>query len=82
MTDDNMSGTQLNNWPKFVLLLTTLAGLLIGWLTGVAPWSDIEPIVIAIVFYSIGNGIAAVKNQPQQPIFAPKRRQSDYPPPA
>lgn len=76
--DDQRFETQLNNWPKFVLLLVSLLGLLAGWLSGVAPWEDVEPIVVAIVFYSAGNGIAAVKKQPQQPIFAPKRRTEDH----
>lgn len=72
-----MSKTQINNWPKFVLMLTGLVGLMLAWLLGIAEWDDIELLVTGIVFYSAGNGIAAVKDQPQQPIFAPKRRSTD-----
>ena len=68
---------QVNNWPKFVLLLVALVGLLVAWMIGVTEWDDIEIIVTGIVFYAAGNGIAAVKQQPQQPIFTPKRRADD-----
>lgn len=76
-----LSPAQLNNWPKFLIMLVALVGMNTAWLIGRAAWSDIEQIVTALVFYGIGNGVAAVRQQPQQPIFSPTRRHSDRNPP-
>lgn len=71
------TSAHLANWPKFLLMLVVLLGLFSAWMIGRATWSDVEPIVIAITFYAIGNGVAAVRQEPQQPIFAPSRRRGD-----
>ena len=72
-----MHPTQLANWPKFVIMLVALIGMLAAWLIGRASWGDVETLVAALVFYGMGNGVAAVRQDPQQPIFTPKRRDTD-----
>jgi len=65
-----MTKPQLDNWPKFVILLVALIGMLIAWISDQASWDEIGPLMAAVVFYAIGNGVSAVRGTPQQPLFA------------
>ncbi len=57
-----MSNFQLT--PKFALLIVALVmlGLLLG--ANTIEWDAGGPLITAIVFYGLGNGIAVAKGQP------------------
>lgn len=65
----------LNNPPKAFILLVALICV-----TGLMALGRIDtesgmPILTAIVFYGIGNGVAARSGKPSEPIIAPKEKQ-------
>jgi len=64
-----MTAPRIDNWPKFVIMLVALIGMLIAWISDQAAWDEIEPLVAALVFYAIGNGVSAVRGTPQQPLL-------------
>ena len=65
-----MTRPHVDNWPKFVIMLVALVGMLIAWISDQAKWDEIEPLVAALVFYAIGNGVSAARHTTHQPLFA------------
>lgn len=63
--------TQLSNWPKFVFALVAMLCMTILMVAGTVTADVGVPFLTAVSGYMLGNGIAAVKSQPQQPIFEP-----------
>lgn len=58
--------------PKAIILGLALIGLLILMLTGKVTSEAGLPIISAVVFYGIGNGVAAKAGIHASPIIAPK----------
>jgi hypothetical protein len=67
----------LNNPPKFYLLLVTLMGVFALMLTGQVDTENPQAwaLIGSIVGYGVGNGIAAKNGQAVEPVF--KSRRSD-----
>ncbi len=62
----------LNNPPKaFILLVALICVTLLMALNRVSTEAGL-PIISAIVFYGIGNGVAARTGKPSEPIIGPK----------
>lgn len=62
----------LNNPPKAFILLVALVCVTALMALGRIDTDSGMPILTAIVFYGIGNGIAAKSGKPSEPIIAPK----------
>jgi len=62
----------LNNPPKAFILLVALICITILIALGRVTTEAGLPIVSAIVFYGIGNGVAAKTGKPSEPIIGPK----------
>lgn len=62
----------VNNWPKLVLILAVVAGMFALILTNQTELSDVDKYFTLIVGYIIGNGIAARKDQPVEPVLTSK----------
>lgn len=65
------------NPPKALILLVALLSLVLLMAIGRVETEAGMPILTAIVFYGIGNGIAATKGVTSPKIFAPKEEQND-----
>lgn len=65
----------LNNPPKAFILLVALICVTILMAFGRIDTDSGMPILTAIVFYGIGNGIAARSGKPSEPIIAPRKDQ-------
>jgi len=62
----------LNNPPKaFILLVALICITLLLAISRITTEAGL-PIISAIVFYGIGNGVAAKSGKPSEPIIAPK----------
>jgi hypothetical protein len=62
----------LNNPPKaFILLVALICVTFLMGLGRVTTEAGL-PIISAIVFYGIGNGVAARSGKPSEPIIGPK----------
>lgn len=58
--------------PKAVILVIAVVGLLVLMLAGRVTTEAGLPIISAVVFYGIGNGVAARSGITSAPIIAPK----------
>jgi uncharacterized RDD family membrane protein YckC len=58
--------------PKAVILVIAVIGLLVLMLAGRVTTEAGLPIISAVVFYGIGNGVAARSGITSAPIIAPK----------
>lgn len=63
---------KLHNPPKAVILLAALLCLTFLMGLGRVTTEAGMPIITAVVFYAIGNGVAARSGTSSQPIIAPK----------
>jgi hypothetical protein len=63
---------KVNNPPKAVILLAALASITLLMVVERIDTNAGMPLLTAIVFYGIGNGVAARSGTPSQPIIAPK----------
>lgn len=63
----------LNNPPKAFILLVALCCVTLLLALGRVTTEAGLPIISAIVFYGIGNGVAAKTGKPSEPIIAPKQ---------
>jgi len=83
MTTDHHTATEqsgpiaVNNPPKFYLLALALVGMLTLVGLGRVNWGDVDMYFAAVLFYGLGNGVAAVKRQPSEPIFGRKPTETD-----
>lgn len=64
----------LNNPPKALILLVALLCVTFLLALGRVTTEAGLPIISAIVFYGIGNGVAARTGKPSEPVIAPKHR--------
>lgn len=62
----------LNNPPKAFILLVALMCVTFLLALGRVSTEAGLPIISAIVFYGIGNGVAARSGKPSEPIITPK----------
>ena len=62
----------LNNPPKALILLVALCCVTLLLALGRITTEAGLPIISAIVFYGIGNGVAAKTGKPSEPIISPK----------
>lgn len=62
----------LNNPPKAFILLVALICVTVLLAIGRVSTEAGLPIISAIVFYGIGNGVAAKTGKPSEPIIGPK----------
>lgn len=62
----------LNNPPKAFILLVALICVTTLMAIGKIDTESGMPILTAIVFYGIGNGVAAKTGKPSEPIIGPK----------
>ena len=62
----------LNNPPKALILLVALICITILLGLGAITNEAGLPLISAIVFYGIGNGVAAKTGKPSEPIIGPK----------
>ncbi len=67
----------IGNPPKALILLVALLSLVLLMAIGKVDNSQGMPILTAIVFYGIGNGVAASKNQESPKIFQHKTPPDD-----
>jgi len=67
----------IGNPPKALILLVALLSLVLLMAIGRVDTSQGMPILTAIVFYGIGNGVAASKNQESPKIFQHKTPPND-----
>ena len=63
------------NPPKALILLVALLSLVLLMAIGKVDTDSGMPILTAIVFYGIGNGVAARNGNPSQPIIGSKNDQ-------
>jgi hypothetical protein len=63
------------NPPKALILLVALLSLVLLMAIGKVNTDSGMPILTAIVFYGIGNGVAARNGNPSQPIIGSKNDQ-------
>lgn len=66
----------INNPPKFIIIVIALLGLLILVGFGRVEWDQVDAWFGTIVGYGVGNGIAALRDQPHEPIFGRKGSRS------
>lgn len=57
-----MSNIQVTS--KFVLLVLTLVALSVLLVVGTIEWGQGGPLITAIVFYGLGNGVQAAQGKP------------------
>lgn len=62
----------LNNPPKALILLVALLCVTLLLALGRISTEAGLPIISAVVFYGIGNGVAAKTGKPSEPIIGPK----------
>lgn len=62
----------LNNPPKAFILLVALICVTVLLAIGRVSTEAGLPIISAVVFYGIGNGVAAKTGKPSEPIIGPK----------
>ena len=62
----------LNNPPKALILLVALCCVTLLLALGRITTEAGLPIISAVVFYGIGNGVAAKTGKPSEPIITPK----------
>jgi len=62
----------LNNPPKAFILLVALLCITLLLAIGKVTTEAGLPIISAIVFYGIGNGVAARSGKPSEPIIGPR----------
>lgn len=65
----------LNNPPKAFILLVALCCVTLLLALGRVTTEAGLPIISAIVFYGIGNGVAAKTGKPSEPIIGPKNHE-------
>ena len=65
------------NPPKALILLVALLSLVLLMAIGKVDTDSGMPILTAIVFYGIGNGVAATKGQQSPKIFESKTHYED-----
>lgn len=63
-----------NPSKAFILLVGLLCVVLLVILDKITPEQGL-PIISAVIFYGIGNGVAAKSGKPSSPILEPKDRQ-------
>jgi hypothetical protein len=63
---------KLQNPPKAVILLAALASITLLMAVGRIDTNAGMPLLTAIVFYAVGNGIAARNGSASEPIIAPR----------
>lgn len=68
----------VNNWPKLLLILAVVVGIFALLLAGKTELQDVDKYLTLIVGYIIGNGIAAKKEQPVEPVISSKGQHNDY----
>lgn len=68
----------VNNWPKLLLILAVVIGIFTLVLAGKTELQDVDKYLTLIVGYIIGNGIAAKKEQPVEPVLSSKGQQNDH----
>lgn len=68
---------QISNPPKALILLSALAGIVLLMALGRIDTNSGMPLLTAITFYAIGNGVAARSGKPSEPIVGPKHRDDD-----
>jgi hypothetical protein len=59
----------LTNAPKFWLLLVTIIGLILLMAMHVMTVQDASPFMALIIGYLVGNGVAAKKGDPVDPVI-------------
>lgn len=64
---------QLANPPKALILLVALVCVTVLLAVGRVTTEAGLPIISAIVFYGIGNGVAARSGKPADPVIGPRR---------
>jgi hypothetical protein len=74
MTEEEYDMT-IANPPKALILLVALLSLVLLMAIGKVDTDSGMPILTAIVFYGIGNGVAAKQGNPSQPIIGSKNDQ-------
>lgn len=66
---------QLANPPKALILLVALICITVLLAVGRVTTEAGLPIISAIVFYGIGNGVAARSGKPSEPIIKPRNNE-------
>ena len=64
---------QISNPPKAVILLAALAGIVLLMALGRIDTASGMPLLTAITFYAIGNGVSSRSGKPSEPIIGPKK---------
>lgn len=64
----------ISNPPKALILLAALASIVLLMALGRIDTDSGMPLLTAITFYAIGNGVAAKSGKPADPVVGPKRR--------
>lgn len=62
----------VNNPYKFAIIILSLVLMGVMVVTNKAEWNDLDQYFALIVGYGIGNGVAAKRGQPSEPVFSPK----------
>lgn len=63
---------KLQNPPKALILLAALGSITLLMAVGRIDTASGMPLLTAIVFYAIGNGVSARSGKAAEPIIAPK----------
>ena len=63
----------ISNPPKALILLAALAGIVLLMALGRIDTESGMPLLTAITFYAIGNGVAARSGKPSEPVVGPKK---------
>lgn len=63
---------QISNPPKALILLAALVAITILMALGRIETDAGMPLLTAIVFYGVGNGVAARSGKPSDPVIGPK----------
>lgn len=70
--------TTVNNWPKLLVALVAIIAVSVLMGVGAITSGEGMPAITLVLGYMLGNGIAAVRGDPVQPIIG---RTHDLPPP-
>ena len=62
----------ISNPPKALILLAALVAITILMALGRIETDAGMPLLTAIVFYGVGNGVAAKSGKPSDPVIGPK----------
>lgn len=71
----------VNNPPKLYGILLTILGLFVLVGIGRVGFSEVLPIITLIVGYLVGNGVAAKRGDPVEPVLGMTSNRHPLPPP-